>query len=53
MRTTLNLDDDILQMVRGYATSRFLTLSEAVCEVVREGLRPADAHAHGEWNPSD
>jgi hypothetical protein len=40
MRTTLNLDDDILQMVRGYATRRLLTLSEEVCGLVRKGLRP-------------
>jgi hypothetical protein len=39
MRTTLNLDDDVSRAVRTYAESRSLTLSEAVCELVRKGLR--------------
>ena len=40
MRTTLNLDDDVFQAVRNNPESRALTLSEAVCELVRKGLRP-------------
>jgi hypothetical protein len=39
MRTTLNLDDDVLQMVRSYAESRALTLGKAISELVRKGLR--------------
>jgi Arc/MetJ family transcription regulator len=39
VRTALNLDDDVFQAVRSYAESRALSLSEAVCELVRKGLR--------------
>jgi hypothetical protein len=40
MRTTLNLEDDVVQMVRSYAESRSLSLGKAVCELVRMGFRP-------------
>ena len=39
MRATLNLYDGVFQAVRSYAESRSLSLSEAVCELVRKGLR--------------
>jgi hypothetical protein len=38
MRTTLNLDDDVFQVVRSYAESRSLALGKAVSELVRRGL---------------
>jgi hypothetical protein len=38
MRTTLSLDDDIWQLIRGYADSRSLGLGKAVSELVRRGL---------------
>jgi len=38
MRTTDNLDDDVVQMVRRYAQSRSLTLGKAVSKLVRKGL---------------
>ncbi len=38
MRTTLNLDEDVLQMVREYAQQRSLPLGAAVGELVRNGL---------------
>jgi hypothetical protein len=41
MRTTLNLDDGVFQAVRSYAGSRSLSLSAAVCELVRRALRPS------------
>jgi hypothetical protein len=40
MRTTLNLDDDVLAIVRGYAASHSLTLGKAVSDLVRMALRP-------------
>jgi negative regulator of replication initiation len=40
MPTTLNLDDDVLKMVRGYAASHSLTLGEAVSDLIRRALRP-------------
>ena len=50
MRTTLNLDDEVFQLARGYARSRSLALGKAVSELVRKGLRAPDSHAHGQWN---
>ena len=38
MRTTLNLDDDIFQMVKTYAESRSMATGKAVSELVRRGL---------------
>jgi hypothetical protein len=38
MRTTLNLDDDVLRLVRDYARRRSLPLGAAVGELVRTGL---------------
>jgi hypothetical protein len=38
MRTTLNLDEDVLQVVRHYAESRSLPMGKAVGELVRRGL---------------
>ena len=39
MRTTLTLDDDIIQEVKRYADSRSLALGKAVSELVRRGLK--------------
>lgn len=38
MRTTLNLEDDVLEQVRQYAESRSLPVGKAVSELVRRGL---------------
>lgn len=38
MRTTLSLDDDVLQEAKAYAESRDLALGKAVSELVRRGL---------------
>jgi len=38
IRTTLNLDDDVFQVVRSYAESRSLPLGKAISELVRKGL---------------
>jgi hypothetical protein len=38
MRTTLNLDDDVLEIVAEYAESRSLSIGRAVSELVRKGL---------------
>jgi len=37
MRTTLNLDDDALQLVRKYSQRRSLALGKAASELVRRG----------------
>lgn len=38
MRTTLNLDDDVLERVKEYAQSRSLAIGKAASELVRRGL---------------
>ena len=38
MRTTLNLDDDVLENAKRYAEHRALALGKAVSELVRRGL---------------
>lgn len=38
MRTTVNLDDDVMTAVRQYAESRSVALGKAVSELVRRGL---------------
>jgi hypothetical protein len=39
MRTTLNLDDDALQILREYSETRSLPLGKAASELVRRGVR--------------
>ena len=38
MRTTLNLDDDLIADVRRYARRRNLSMGNAVSELIRRGL---------------
>jgi hypothetical protein len=38
MRTTLNLDPDVLQLLKNYASDRSVPLGVAVSELVRKGL---------------
>ena len=38
MRTTLNLDDDVLEMVRQYSEARSLALGKAASELMRKGF---------------
>jgi len=38
MRTTLNLDDDVLEMVRRYSEARSVALGKAASELLRKGL---------------
>ena len=38
VRTTLNLDDDVLRLARHYAESRALALGRAVSELARRGF---------------
>jgi hypothetical protein len=37
MRTTLNLDDDALRLLREYAQTRILSLGKAASELIRLG----------------
>jgi hypothetical protein len=38
MRTTLSLDDDVLQEVRTYAKGRDVAIGKAVSDLIRRGL---------------
>jgi hypothetical protein len=38
MRTTLNLEDDVIELVRRYAESRSIAIGKAVSDLVRRGL---------------
>jgi len=39
MRTTLSIDDDVVEEVKRYAESRSMALGKAVSELVRKALR--------------
>jgi hypothetical protein len=43
VRTTISLDDAVLEQVRHYADSRALSLNRAVQELIRQGLEPGPA----------
>jgi hypothetical protein len=38
VRTTINLDDEVLSLARSYAIARSVSLGRAVSELVRRGL---------------
>jgi hypothetical protein len=38
MRTTINLDDDVLEVLKEYAENRSIALGKAASELVRRGL---------------
>jgi hypothetical protein len=40
MRTTLNLPEDVYELARALATSKRISIGEAVAELIRGGLRP-------------
>ena len=40
MRTTINLPEEINDVIRSFAASRGISLGEAVAELVQKGLRP-------------
>ena len=40
MRTTINLPDDVGEIIRSFADVRGISLGEAVAELVRKGMQP-------------
>jgi len=40
MRTTINIPDDVGDVIRSFADARGISLGEAVAQLVRRGLRP-------------
>jgi hypothetical protein len=49
MRTTLSLDDDVLEQVKQFAEGRKISLGRAASELIRRGVnRPLQTHVvHG------
>ena len=45
MRTTLDLDDDVLQAAKELASAQRTTAGKIVSELVRKALRPSEAAA--------
>jgi hypothetical protein len=43
MRTTLDIDDDVLQAAKEIAASRQLTAGQVLSELARKGLEPASS----------
>lgn len=41
MRTTLNIDDDVMRVVRSLASHQGKPVGQVVSELVRRGLKPA------------
>ena len=52
MRTTLNIPDDVYDVVRSFAEARGVALGDAVAELVRKGLRPEGRIGNQELFPS-
>jgi hypothetical protein len=42
MRTTVNLDDDVLRAIRSLARERSASLGDVISGLVREALRPSE-----------
>jgi hypothetical protein len=51
MRTTLTIDDDVLQAARALATARGESLGAVVSELARRGLKPSAPVAYREEFP--
>ncbi len=51
MRTTLNLDPDVLRAVKSLARERGASLGAVVSALVREALRPPDRATYGSGFP--
>lgn len=41
MRTTLNLPDEVYEVVRSFATTKRISMGDALAELVRKGLNPS------------
>ena len=51
MRTTLNLPDDITDVIRSFAEARAVSLGDAAAELIRRGLRSDGRLAEREGIP--
>jgi len=46
MRTTLNIDDDLMKVIRSRASERRQSLGRVVSDLIRRGLRPAPTETY-------
>lgn len=51
MRTTINLPDDIGEVIRSFALAKGISLGDAVAELVRKGLQPQTSPPEDEVFP--
>ncbi|MBT9584805.1 antitoxin [bacterium] len=51
MRTTVDIDDDILQAAKSLARSRRVSLGRALSQMARKGLQPSPALADDQLFP--
>lgn len=51
MRTTVNLPDDVTDLVRGLADAKGISLGAAIAELVRRGLRSDQQPGRNEGFP--
>jgi hypothetical protein len=42
MRTTLEIEDDVLEVAKGYAKHQCLSLGKAVSLLIRRGIQPTE-----------
>lgn len=50
MRTTLNLDDDVLDIAHALARTEHRSLGSVISDLARRGLAPREASAYSETN---
>ena len=43
MRTTIEIEDDVLEVAKGYAKHQCLSLGKAVSFLIRRGIQPAES----------
>ena len=52
MRTTLSLDDDVVDIAKDYAAVKNLSLGAAVSDLVRKGIEAPPPMRMSEWHRS-
>ena len=51
MRTTLQIDDDVLSIARQLASQRGMSIGQVVSELARKGLKPSAAYRYADDFP--
>ena len=53
MRTTLDLDPDVLQAAKEIAAARGTTAGKVISDLVRKALEPRGTRRRSQWRPVD